>query len=144
MIRIVKGVYGHKVGQTIKPVSSKDGPLELSPEKEERLVKIGVAVYVNEQVEQKSPAQTQKDLELPKYNKRMKLDELKEVAKAYKVDASDCERKADVIKMIEGSKKTHERLKAPPVDNSDDEDLDPDVIDDGDTPPELDAADPVE
>ena len=43
MIQIINGTYGRTVGGRIVPTTHKDGPFELSPEKEERLIKRGVA-----------------------------------------------------------------------------------------------------
>lgn len=47
MIHIVRGVYGYldKDG-IVRPKTDADAPFELSPEQEERLVRLGVAEYV--------------------------------------------------------------------------------------------------
>lgn len=42
MIKIIKGVYG------TKRLDAKSGPVSLSETEEKRLVKLGVAVYVEE------------------------------------------------------------------------------------------------
>ena len=62
----------------------------------------------------------------PEYDEDMKLDELKEVAAAYGVDASAMRKKADVIAAIEAAKAEQ------PDDGADDEE-----------PPQIGAADPV-
>ena len=62
---------------------------------------------------------------VPEYDEDMKLDELKEVAAAYGVDASAMRKKADVIAAIEAAK-------AEQNDGTDDEE-----------PPQIGAADPV-
>lgn len=149
MIKIVKGTYGQRIGERIIPKTEADGPFETTPEQERRLVDLGVAVYVEtKSVANKAPedlpaaptgAETgSEDVDqLPEYNADMKLDELKEIAKAYGVDASDARKKADVIAMIEAAK----------ADDQDDEDPDdetPEGDDDGEAPPSIDAADPVE
>lgn len=81
MIKIIKGIYGYVDEKTgvVSPKTEKDEPFELSEEKEERLVKLGVAVYVNggrtalpEGVE-----------EVPEYSVDMKADELRAIAKQY-------------------------------------------------------------
>ena len=64
--------------------------------------------------------------EAPEYNEDMKLDELKEVATRYGVDASAMRKKADVIAAIEATKAEQ------PDDSADDEE-----------PPQIGAADPV-
>lgn len=61
----------------------------------------------------------------------MKLDELKEVAAAYGVDASAMRKKADVIAAIEEAKA------------SADEAADDDQTGDNEEPPQIGAADPV-
>lgn len=47
MIQIVRGVYGHldQFG-IVRPKTAESAPFSLSPEQEERLVRIGVAKYV--------------------------------------------------------------------------------------------------
>lgn len=50
MIKIIKGSYGMKVKNIISPVRAGDPPIELSTEQEARLVKLGVAQYVEKQV----------------------------------------------------------------------------------------------
>ena len=108
-------------------------------ELEARLVKEGVAKYIGElgeTAEQPAPApgddadepastNTAAD-EAPEYNEDMKLDELKEVATRYGVDASAMRKKADVIAAIEATKAEQ------PDDGADDEE-----------PPQIGAADPV-
>ena len=151
MIKIIKGTYGYRKGNRITPKTPADDPFTATPEQEARLVRLGVAVYVDAPVEvptaptPKAPEKAEtgsKDVdELPAYNIDMKLDELKEIAKAYGVDASDARKKADVIAMIEAAKaETHEE------NDQDDEDPEneiPEAYDDGEEPPSLDAADPV-
>ena len=103
MIQIVQGTFGYWNGTSVVPKTSKDGPLELEPTLEQRLVEKGVAVYVN--AEPQAPAAppaptgaedsgnsdpansvqgepTGADDGLPEYNADMKLDELKELAAA--------------------------------------------------------------
>lgn len=48
MIKIIQGIYGHKVGNTIIPKSAKDEPFSCDKATEKRLVNSGVAVYVEE------------------------------------------------------------------------------------------------
>lgn len=48
MIKIVKGIYGYWNGHMVTPKTEKDGPFSETPEQEERLVNLGIAVYVDE------------------------------------------------------------------------------------------------
>lgn len=151
MIKIIKGTYGYRKGNRIIPKTPADDPFTATPEQEARLVRLGVAVYVDAPVEApttptpKAPEKAEtgsKDVdELPAYNIDMKLDELKEIAKAYGVDASDARKKADVIAMIEAAKA--ETQEENDQDDEDQENEIPEAYDDGEEPPSLDAADPV-
>ena len=85
MIQIIKGVYGYvtKTG-AVKPKTAADEPFELAPEKEARLVGMGVAEYVGGA----SPAPAAEKEEppegatgVPAYNAEMKADELRAIAK---------------------------------------------------------------
>ena len=81
MIKIIKGYYGYKQGNSIIPKCSKDAPFECDKAEESRLVKLGVAEYVGapetEEVEECSPL----------YTEETSLAELKEIAK--KLGATD-------------------------------------------------------
>ncbi len=114
MIKIIKGTYGYFNGRKVIPVTEADGPQSFSAEIEARLVKKGVAVYVDKEP-QNNPGQAtgeqpadaaqvlENDDELPAYDESMKLSELKEIAAAYGVDASKARSKAEVIAMIESA-----------------------------------------
>lgn len=138
MIQIIKGTFGYYNGRKVIPITEADGPQKFDAELEARLVKDGVAKYIGEQSE--TAGQTAPDLgdyadkpasasteidEAPEYDEDMKLDELKEVATRYGVDASAMRKKADVIDAIEAAK----------TETNDD-------IDD-EEPPQIGAADPV-
>lgn len=99
MVKITKGTYGHKVGRIVKPVYAGE-TVELTPEQEERLIRIGVAVKVTETQAEEN---TEKNGELPTYDKNMKLPELIAIAEAYGVDASKARTKAEVIEAIEAA-----------------------------------------
>lgn len=121
MIQIIKGTFGYYDGRKVRPITEADGPQSFDPELEARLVKKGVAKYVG------APAAQQEDDEtgdeLPEYNEGMKLEELKEIAAAYGVDASAMRKKAEVIAAIEAAQQE---------DDVDDEE-----------PPHVGVADPV-
>lgn len=137
MIQIIKGTFGYYNGRKVIPITEADGPQKFDDELEARLVKEGVAKYIGElgeTAEQPAPGDyadepastnTAAD-EAPEYNEDMKLDELKEVAARYGVDASAMRKKADVIAAIEATKAEQ------PDDGADDEE-----------PPQIGAADPV-
>ena len=121
MIKIIKGSYGMRVKNSIVSVPAGSDPIKLSKEKEERLVRLGVAVYVTEQddvVEQPGDAsdEAQDDKivdEFPEYNEEMKLSELKEIAKVYGIDASSMRSKKEVIEAIDAA---HDELPEVDVD----------------------------
>ena len=128
MIQIIKGTFGYYNGRKVIPITEADGPQKFDDELEARLVKEGVAKYIGElgeTAEQPASTNTAAD-EAPEYNEDMKLDELKEVATRYGVDASAMRKKADVIAAIEATKAEQ------PDDGADDEE-----------PPQIGAADPV-
>lgn len=143
MIQIIAGTFGYYNGRKVVPITNADGPQKFDPELEARLVKQGVAKYVDEQPVAPAPAaKPEQEPEAapetddaptapPEYDEDMKLDELKEVAAAYGVDASAMRKKADVIAAIEEAKA------------SADEAADDDQTGDNEEPPQIGAADPV-
>lgn len=142
MIEIIAGTFGYYNGRKVIPITKEDGPQKFDPELEARLVKQGVAKYVGEQPAAPTPAEkpeqepeatpeTGDAPAVPEYDEDMKLDELKEVAAAYGVDASAMRKKADVIAAIEEAK------------SATDEAADDGQSDDGEEPPQIGAADPV-
>lgn len=146
MIQIIAGTFGYYNGRKVVPITSADGPQKFDPELEARLVKKGVAKYVDEQPAAPAPAsEPEREPEgtpeageapaAPEYDEDMKLDELKEVAAAYGVDTSAMRKKADVIVAIE---------KAKAGGKADDETGDnEEAPEDDEAPPQIGAADPV-
>ncbi len=141
MIQITAGTFGYYNGRKVIPITNADGPQKFDPELEARLVKEGVAKYVDEQpaapASSTEPEQQPEGLtesggaaNLPEYDEDMKLDELKEVAAAYGVDASSMRKKADVIDAIEEAKASANEA-------------DDDQTGDNEEPPQIGAADPV-
>ena len=111
MIKIIKGSYGMRRGSSVQPVLAGSDPIELSKEQEERLVRLGVAVYVTEEDTVANlpdvSDETQDDEivdEFPEYNEDMKLTELKEIAKVYGIDASSMRSKKEVIEAIDAAR----------------------------------------
>ena len=91
MIQIIAGTFGYYNGRKVVPITNADGPQKFDPELEARLVKQGVAKYVDEQPVAPAPAakpeqepetapETDDAPAAPEYDEDMKLDELKEVA----------------------------------------------------------------
>lgn len=112
MIKIIKGSYGLRCGASIKAIPAGSEPIELSKEKEARLVRLGVAVYVTEQDDEiEQPAEdsdeTQDDEivdEFPEYNEDMKFADLKKIAEAYGVDASSMRSRKEVVAAIDAAR----------------------------------------
>ena len=110
MIKIIKGSYGMRCGKSVQAVPAGSDPIELDKDKEERLVRLGVAVYVTKEDdvdtyrhEGSEAAQEDDEIveEFPEYSEDMKLAELKAVAEAYGIDASSMRSKKEVIEAIE-------------------------------------------
>lgn len=99
MVEITKGTFGYFDGRKVRPITQKDGPQTFDPDLEERLVKQGVARYVEAKAPAEKPAEGGGSL--PAYDKTMKLNDLKEIAKLYGVDASKCASKAEVCDLID-------------------------------------------
>lgn len=129
MIQIIAGTFGYYNGRKVVPITNADGPQKFDPELEARLVKQGVAKYVDEQPEA-APETDDAPTAPPEYDEDMKLDELKEVAAAYGVDASAMRKKADVIAAIKVAKAAANEA-------------DDDQTGDNEEPPQIGAADPV-
>lgn len=139
MIQIIAGTFGYYNGRKVVPITNADGPQKFDPELEARLVKQGVAKYVDEQPVAPAPAaKPEQEPEAapetddaptapPEYDEDMKLDELKEVAAAYGVDASAMRKKADVIAFSMAAAN----------------EVDDDQTGDNEEPPQIGAADPV-
>ena len=114
MIRIIRGVYGFldKDG-IVRPKTEVDAPFSLSPEQEERLVRLGVAGYVG-RLEENLPMEPEAqedslDIEievepeeerpLSEYNAK----ELRELGAEYGLSFKVGTSKADMVKAIEAA-----------------------------------------
>lgn len=126
MVQITTGTFGYYNGRKVVPVTSADGPQKFDPELEARLVKQGIAKYVDAPADQTETAgeqheeTTNNSTGLPEYNKGMKLDKLKDIASAYGVDASAMTKKDEVIKAIEAAKAAAEQTNGGTDDGDDD------------------------
>lgn len=152
MIQIIKGTFGYYNGRKVVPITSESGPQKFDPELEARLVKQGIAKYIDAPAGQTETAggQQEETADLPKYNERMKLEELKKIASAYGVDASAMTKKGDVIKAIEAAKAAAVQAADSTSDGEDDDtgegdgdDTDADTGDEDEEPPQPGVAEPV-
>ncbi len=117
MIKIIKGYYGYKQGNSIIPKSSKDAPFECDKAEEARLVKLGVAEYVKVEAEDEAPSG-----EL--YTDNSSLAELKETAKklgATDEDLKPLKSKAQVKELID--KLADEIAEGEPVEGPDESEI---------------------
>ena len=63
MIQIIAGVYGRKMADgSVKAMDKNSGPFNASPEQEERLIRLGLAVRVDHVVEVELEELTAKEL----------------------------------------------------------------------------------
>ena len=60
MIKIIKGVYGYRINGRVEAKNSKSAPFKCDPKEEERLVKAGVAEYVEDTEKVITPAENAK------------------------------------------------------------------------------------
>lgn len=109
MIRIIKGVYGYlDENGMVKPKTEKDAPFELTREQEERLVGLGVAVYVegetSEGIPTDEPTQGVEEEELahldPDQLEELTNAKLKELAEDMGLETSKLRTKAQLIEAI--------------------------------------------
>lgn len=141
MIQIIRGVYGHYIDGHVVPKDKNSEPFALTPEQEKRLVRIGVAEYV-ELVEAVKPniAEELPDLPdgvdaIPEYNASMKADELRKIAKLMGLTFPVGTTKAEMVAQMDAFLDEH-------MDESeDDADMPPEDIEDV---PTFDAAEAVQ
>lgn len=125
MIKIIKGYYGYKNGNSIIPKSSKDEPFSCDKAEEARLVKLGVAEYVTS-VEAKWEGGVA-EVEAPSgelYTDNSSLAELKETAKklgATDEDLKPLKSKAQVKELID--KLADEIAEGEPVEGPDESEI---------------------
>lgn len=103
MIKIVQGVYGHLVNGVVYPKDSRSVPFELTPEQEERLVKKGVAVYVDAG----RTALPDEVEAIPEYSVEMKANELRAIAEKMGLKFKPGTSKAEMVKMIDAEIDAH-------------------------------------
>lgn len=146
MIKIIKGTYGYldKNG-IVKPKTEKDGPFSLTEEQEDRLVRLGVAIYVD----QGDTALPDGVDGIPEYNVDMKATELRAIAEkmglSFKVGTTKAEMVAAMDKFLEENV-VQDPDKDPDKDPGDDPAADDSQEDgdDGEPLPEFDPTEAVE
>ena len=142
MIKIIQGIFGLKVGNTIIPKSAKDEPFSCDEATEKRLVNSGVAIYADESesIVEFEDLEAEVDNEAPLYTDKTSLAELKEIAKT--LGATD-----DILKSIRAKaaakelidKLADEITKGEPVDGPNESEI-VEVVEDA---PTFDAVDGV-
>lgn len=101
MIKIIQGVYGFWNGKSVVPKTVNDEPFTETPEQEERLVKLGVAEYVNIPPSIVAETATVEEVdELPVNLEDMTVKELKVFAEPYGVKYKVGTSKDDFIEAI--------------------------------------------
>ena len=85
MIRMISGTFGLLVDGIVVAKTKASEPFEASAEQEARLVKLGMAEYVNapapaEDAPEELPELPEDVVGIPEYNVDMKADELREIA----------------------------------------------------------------
>lgn len=101
MIKIIQGVYGFWNGRMVVPKTVNDEPFTETPEQEERLVKLGVAGYVNIPPSIVAETATVEEVdELPVNLEDMTVKELKVFAEPYGVKYKVGTGKDDFIEAI--------------------------------------------
>lgn len=97
MIKIISGVYGYRGGASVKPKTANDAPFSLPSEEEERLVKRGIAEYVDGE-----PNTEPEDWGgIPEYNADMKVEELRAIAKKLGLSFKGGTSKEDIVEAID-------------------------------------------
>lgn len=141
MIQIIRGVYGHYIGGHVVPRDKNSGPFDLAPDQEERLVRIGVAKYVD-LLETVKPDITDElpDLpdgveSIPEYSTDMKVDELRGIAKLMGLTFPVGTTKAEMVAQMDAFLDEHME------ESEDDADMPPEDIEDA---PAFDAAEAVQ
>lgn len=142
MIQIIAGVYGRPMPDgTVKAMDKNSEPFEGTPEQEERLIRLGLAVHVNDGTpigfDETPPVEDLPEgvIEIPEYSTKNTATELREIGKlcglTFKVGMS----KAEMVAALDA------HIDANMVDGVDfDED---DVEDDGEPAPSFDASEAV-
>lgn len=123
MIRMICGVYGHYVDGRVVPKDKTSKPFSLDPEQEARLVRVGVAAYVEEKLADELPELPEGVTAIPAYSMETKADDLRKIAKQLGMTFPVGTTKAEMVAQMDAFLEEH---------TEDMENLDGDV----DMPPE--------
>ena len=112
MIRIIRGVYGHYVNGTVQAKGVDSPPFAITPEKEERLVAQGVAVYVDDAptAREELPGLPPDVTAISEYSIDMKPDELRAIAKQMGLTFKFGTSKADMVTAMDRFIEDHMEL----------------------------------
>ena len=111
MIKIIRGYYGYKKGNSIIPKSAKDAPFSCDKAEEERLVKLGVAEFVTGEAVKVEAVEVSKDDLIAQYTalglkgnpSSMKVETLKaKIADAKKAEEVETEEDAPTFNEVDG------------------------------------------
>lgn len=106
MIQIIKGVYGYVDEKTgcVHPKTAKDKPFKTDPEKEARLVRLGVAVYVEGQPSasaEDTPETDEAEAVEPSASlEDMTANELRELGREYGLTFKGGTKKVEMVEAI--------------------------------------------
>lgn len=148
-IQMIAGTFGYKnKSGFIEPKTPASGPFSLTEEQEKRLVKSGVAKYVENSADGGDPLVSQntpqnptdgQTVSIPTNLQTLKNEVLKEIADQLGIDTTDLERKEIIAKIKEVQEaKAKEQPEA--TDDGDDED---EIIDDGEEAPVFDPTEAI-
>lgn len=122
LIKIIAGVFGHRVDTRVVPVKAGDDPIEVADAIAERLIKKGVAELVVDEpkAEQETDNDEGEGLEpFPAYNENMTREELNKIAESVGIEAEVIEAtktKGDLIGLLDEVKAEYEADEAPSFD----------------------------
>ena len=138
MIRIIHGVYGHYVGGRVVAKDKTSKPFSLDPEQEARLVRVGVAAYVQEKPADALPELPEGVTAIPAYSMETKADDLRKIAKQLGMTFPVGTTKAEMVAQMDAFLEEHTE----DVENMDDDvDMPPE---DTEEAPTFDAAQAVQ
>lgn len=146
-IQMIAGTFGYKnKSGFIEPKTPASGPFSLTEEQEERLVKSGVAKYVENSTDggdhlvspntPQNPTDGQ-NVSIPTNLQTLKNEVLKEIADQQGIDTTDLKRNEIIAKIKEVQEaQAKEQPETQEADDSDDED---EIINDGEEAPVFDT-----
>ena len=145
MIQMKAGTFGLPVNGIVKAMTKDSGPFEASKEQEARLVKLGLAVYVDEAPEQgdKMPELPDGVIGIPEYSIENTANELREIGKLCGLTFKAGTTKAEMVEALDAhiAANTVDGVEIPDEDASDEAEA---TEDDGEGAPTFDASQAVQ